>query len=177
MSREEFAGDLTRAVESVSRAAPGAAIAGYRAPSFSVARSTAWALDVIAPRGLRYDSSIFPAGGRTDYGWAGTPRCIHRLSNGLIEVPVTPWFGGGYFRLFPYGVSRHIIKRTNRLGLPAIFYIHPWEVDPKQPRIGLPLTKRFRHYVNLDKTLRRLDLLLSEFSFGAIGDVLDENGF
>ncbi|GHV55998.1 polysaccharide deacetylase [Synergistales bacterium] len=177
LSREEFREDLARCVESVSRIVPEGEIAGYRAPSFSVVRSTAWALDVIASFGLRYDSSVFPASGRTDYGWGDAPRGIHRPLDNLIEVPVTPWFGGGYFRLFPYAVSRHIIKRANRLGLPAVFYVHPWEVDPGQPRIKLPLTKRFRHYVNLDKTLHRLDLLLSEFSFGAIGDVLDENGF
>ncbi|GHV44071.1 polysaccharide deacetylase [Synergistales bacterium] len=174
---EEFRDDMERCIESVSRVVPTARIAGYRAPSFSITLRSAWALDVIASFGLRYDSSVFPAGGRTDYGWSGAARGINRPLDNLIEVPITPWFGGGYFRLFPYRVSRHIIKKVNKNGLPAIFYIHPWEVDPDQTRVGLPLMKRFRHYVNLDKTLRRLDLLLSEFSFGAIGDVLDKNGF
>ncbi|GHS88058.1 polysaccharide deacetylase [Synergistales bacterium] len=177
LGREEFKDDLARCVESVSRVVPEGTIAGYRAPSFSVTRRSAWALDVIASFGLRYDSSVFPVGGRTDYGWSGAARGINRPLCNLIEVPITPWFGGGYFRLFPYRVSRYIIKKVNKMGLPAVFYIHPWEVDPEQPRVRLPLTKRFRHYVNLDKTLHRLDLLLSEFSFGAIGDVLDENGF
>ncbi|GHS93877.1 polysaccharide deacetylase [Synergistales bacterium] len=180
LRHEEFRDDLFRGIDIISKIIPRAAIAGYRAPSFSVTRRTSWALDVVSSFGFRYDSSIFPAGGRTDYGWGETPKRIHRLPDkpySLIEVPITPWFGGGYFRAFPYRVSRYIIKRANKRALPAIFYIHPWEVDPEQPRVKLPLLKRFRHYINLEKTLCRLDLLLSEFSFGAIGDVLDENGF
>jgi hypothetical protein len=128
-------------------------------------------------RGFRYDSSVFPASWRTDYGWRGAQKQINRLGRRLVEVPVTPGFGGGYFRLFPYALSRYIALRANRRGVPAVFYIHPWEVDPGQPRIDLPRLKRLRHYVGLERTMSRLERLLSDFSFGAIGDVLNENGF
>ncbi|MDR1943886.1 MAG: DUF3473 domain-containing protein [Synergistaceae bacterium] len=174
IDRGQFIADLARAVEVISGIVPREAIAGYRAPSFSVVERTSWALDAVASFGFRYDSSIYPASGHPDYGWAGAPQRIHRLPCGLVEVPMTPWFGGGYFRLLPYAVSRNIARRANRRGRPAIFYVHPWEIDPGQPRIKLPLPKRFRSYVNLDKTEGRLGRLLSDFRFGAIGDALDE---
>jgi hypothetical protein len=126
---------------------------------------------------LRFDSSVVPISGHPDYGWKNFPPDIHRLPpglSGLIEVPMTSGFGGGYFRLLPYAASRRIARRRNQIGQPAIFYVHPWELDPEQPRVPLPLTKRFRHYVGLNRTAARLDRLLSDLRFGAVGDVLDE---
>ncbi|MCL1940999.1 MAG: DUF3473 domain-containing protein, partial [Synergistaceae bacterium] len=110
-------------------------------------------------------------------GWKNASKAIHRLPHGIVEVPMTPGFGGGYFRLFPGAVSGLIAKSANRRGRPAIFYIHPWELDPEQPRIRLPYVKYFRHYINLNKTRPRLKWLLSKFRFGSIGEVLSENGF
>jgi polysaccharide deacetylase family protein (PEP-CTERM system associated) len=177
MSRAEFEDDARRALDAVSRAAPKAVISGYRAPSFSIVRDTAWALDCLASLGLRYDSSIVPLSGHPDYGWKGARPDIHRLRSGLVEVPVTPCLGGGYFRLFPLALSEWIARRANKRGRPAIFYVHPWEFDPGQPRIALPLVKRFRHYVNIDKTESRAEELLGAFRFGSIREVLAENGF
>ena len=178
MDRETFEADLQRAFDAVLAAGvPREAITGYRAPSFSIVEKTAWALEALASFGLKYDSSIAPFSGHPDYGWKDIPRTIHRLPQDIIEVPMTPGFGGGYFRLFPKALSGFIAKLANRRGDPAIFYIHPWELDPEQPRIGLPRLKYFRHYVNLDKTRPRLEWLLSEFRFGSIWEVLSENGF
>ena len=177
MSRAEFEGDVRRTIDAISRAAPGAVISGYRAPSFSIASDTAWALDCLAALGLRYDSSVVPLSGHPDYGWRNARPDMHRLHNGLVEVPMTPCFGGGYFRLFPLALSEWIARRANKLGRPAIFYVHPWEFDPGQPRIALPSVKRFRHYVNLGKTESRAEKLLRAFRFGSIGEVLAENGF
>jgi len=186
MDREAFEADLRRAFGALSKILPREAVVGYRAPSFSIVEKTAWALESLASFGLKYDSSIVPFSGHPDYGWkAGgdTPRGTHPWTRhcshgaGIIEVPMTPGFGGGYFRLFPYAVTKWIAERANRRGRPAIFYIHPWELDPEQPRIKLPLAKYFRHYVNLSKTKPRLERLLSAFRFGSIGEVLSENGF
>lgn len=177
IDRGIFEEDISRTLDAVSRIVPREAIAGYRAPSFSVMERTAWALDVIASFGLRFDSSIYPASGHPDYGWGGAPSCIHRLANGLVEIPMTPWFGGGYFRLLPYGLSRAVARRSNRLGRPAVFYMHPWEVDPGQPRIKLPALKSFRHYVGLGEARNKLKRLLMDFRFGPVGEVLAENGF
>ena len=190
MTREAFEADLSRAFDSVTAAGiPRETIAGYRAPSFSIVEKSAWALDSLASFRLKYDSSIVPFSGHPDYGWARangrqdaaptTGPWIHCCSNGdsIIEVPMTPGFGGGYFRLFPYAVTKWIVKRANRRGRGAVFYIHPWELDPEQPRIKLPLLKYFRHYVNLSGTESRLGKLLSDFRFGTIGEVLRENEF
>ena len=177
MTRETFEIDLLRAFDAVSAVIPRECVAGYRAPSFSIVEKTSWALESLASFGLKYDSSIVPFSGHPDYGWKGFPEVINSLPQGIIEVPMTPGFGGGYFRLFPYVVTKQIVKKANRRGKPAVFYIHPWELDPEQPRINLPPTKRFRHYVNLKKTAPRLERLLSDFRFGTIGEVLNENGF
>jgi polysaccharide deacetylase family protein (PEP-CTERM system associated) len=190
MDRDTFEADLSKALDALLAAGvPRDKICGYRAPSFSIVEKTAWALDVIASIGLKYDSSIMPVAGHPDYGWprgrAPWTHYWHDKKNapwtpycqGIIEVPMTPGLGGGYFRLFPYMITKYIVKRANRRGRAAVFYVHPWELDPEQPRISLPLTKRFRHYVNLDKTAPRLERLLSDFRFGAIEEVLSANGF
>ncbi len=146
---------------------------GYRAPSFSIGHGNLWAFDCIAAAGYRYSSSIYPV--RHDhYGMPDAPR--FRLSgskrvarnsgqHGARVRPQLPAGGGGYFRLLPYALSRWAINRVNRVDRqPAIFYFHPWEIDPDQPRVrGIGLKTRFRHYVNLNRTEVRLRRLLSDF--------------
>jgi polysaccharide deacetylase family protein (PEP-CTERM system associated) len=155
-------------------------IIGFRAPSFTITNKTLWALDILAKQGIAYDSSIFPIGFHPDYGIADAALSIHPIG-AITEVPMScadilgrkvPCSGGGYFRIFPYAVTRFLIRQCNRQGRPVVFYVHPWEVDPDQPRHEMPLTKRLRHYFNLDKTLGRLDQLLTDFEFAPIRKVL-----
>jgi len=166
----------------------GCAVRGYRAASYSITPASRWALDVLADAGFVYDSSIFPV--RHDrYGMPGTPEHPYRLDtdNGstLVEFPLStarvfgyrmPVAGGGYFRLYPYAVSRAGLTQVNRRGQPFIFYLHPWEIDPDQPRIQAGLLSRFRHYNNLDKCEGRLQRLLADFSFTSTWDVLADQG-
>jgi polysaccharide deacetylase family protein (PEP-CTERM system associated) len=159
----------------------GVEVKGYRAPSFSIGASNPWALDCIEQAGYRYSSSIYPV--RHDhYGMPDAPRFPYRSRERLLEVPIStvrafnrnwPAGGGGFFRLLPYGVSRRALQRINRVDRqPAIFYLHPWEIDPQQPRVpGLDLKTRFRHYVNLHRTEDRLGRLLSDFRWGRVDEV------
>jgi hypothetical protein len=122
--------------------------------------------------------SIFPIGFHPDYGMPDAPLWIHKLALApLTEVPLScaevwgpriPCSGGAYFRIFPYFVSKCLLRRCNHQGRPAIFYIHPWEIDPGQPRVRLPLLKRFRHYYKLQDTLRRFERLLGDFQFTSV---------
>lgn len=159
----------------------GNAVVGYRAPSFSIGLGNLWAHDCIAEAGYRYSSSVYPVK-HDHYGMPDSPRFPYRLENGLIEVPVTtmrrfgrnwPAGGGGYFRLLPYAISRWQIQCVNRDDKrPAIFYFHPWEVDPGQPRVREATARtRFRHYVNLKHTEGRLRRLLGDFSWGRADEV------
>ncbi|HRQ56503.1 MAG TPA: DUF3473 domain-containing protein [Azoarcus taiwanensis] len=169
---------LARAVlEDVS----GSAITGYRAPSFSIGAGNLWAHDSILEAGYAYSSSIYPVK-HDHYGMPDAPRFPYRLENGLLEIPVTtnrmlgrnwPAGGGGYFRLLPYAVSRWQIARVNREdGRPAIFYFHPWEIDPEQPRVREASAKtRFRHYINLERTEARLNRLLRDFAWRRADEV------
>jgi polysaccharide deacetylase family protein (PEP-CTERM system associated) len=180
---EAFRRDLRRAKAVIENAA-GVGVVGYRAPSYSITDRSLWALDVLIAEGYRYDSSIYPI--RHDrYGIPSWPRHIHRIerpSGSIWELPGStiaraganlPIGGGGYFRLLPYAWTRHGIASLNRReGQPAIFYLHPWEIDPEQPRIRAGALSRFRHYYNLTKTESRLRRLLSEFRFGRVTDVL-----
>jgi polysaccharide deacetylase family protein (PEP-CTERM system associated) len=164
-----FLADLARA-KAILEDLSGARVLGYRAPSFSICRSNEWAFDCIARVGHRYSSSVYPV--RHDhYGVPDAPRFAYRVREDLLEVPVStsrvlhtnlPAGGGGYFRLLPYPVSQWMIQRVNRVDRkPAVFYFHPWEIDPGQPRVpGTTLRTRFRHYVNLERTERRLQRLL-----------------
>ena len=167
----------------------GQPVIGYRAASWSITRDSLWALDIIAESGFRYDSSIFPI--RHDrYGIAGAnpfPGIIETPGGArLVEFPPStvpiagirlPVAGGGYFRLFPYHLTRFGLKRINeRLQQPFIFYLHPWEVDPEQPRIRAGRLSRFRHYTNLDKTESRLRRLMEEFDCTTTRDVLGDLG-
>lgn len=171
-SREHFFDDIRHAKRLLEDTI-GHAVKGYRAPSFSICERNLWAFDCILEAGYRYSSSVYPI--RHDhYGMPDSPRFPFESRTGLLEVPVTtlrvwnynlPAGGGGYFRLMPYAFSRAFIRRVNRVDRqPAIFYFHPWELDPDQPRIpGTTRKTRFRHYVNLSRTDRRLKSLLRDF--------------
>jgi len=171
-SREEFAADIRRAKQVLEDVA-GVSVRGYRAPSFSIGHGNLWAFDCIAEAGYRYSSSIYPVQ-HDHYGMPDAPRFPFQVRDSLLEIPVTttrvfgrnlPAGGGGYFRLAPYQVSRWAIGRVNEVdGRSAIFYFHPWEIDPGQPRVkGISAKTRFRHYLNLDRTEARLRQLLSDF--------------
>lgn len=164
----------------------GKPIIGYRAPSFSIVRGGEWALDILLEEGYRYDSSLYPVR-RPGYGFAGGERDPHRVQRdaGLLhELPpatlqvgtvVLPAGGGAYFRILPYHVVRAAMASAGLRGVPATFYIHPWELDPGQPRFKVPLTTRLRHYGGLARTLPRLRRLLGEFEFQTISQTLAEN--
>ena len=155
-------------------------VKGYRAPSFSIGEKNLWAFECLERAGYRYSSSIYPI--RHDhYGMPNAPRHAHTIGN-LVEIPCTtlrflnrnwPASGGGYFRLMPYGLSRWMIERINRVdGLPAVFYFHPWEVDTGQPRIpGISAKTRFRHYVNIRRMEQRLNRLLADFTWGRMDEL------
>lgn len=174
MQPEEFRADLQRSL-AVLAPLTSQEIRGFRAPSFSLTKRTLWALDILRESGIRYDSSVFPVAFHPDYGIPEAGLSPYALADDLLELPMgvaevlgrrIPCSGGGYFRLYPYALTRALMRKCNREGRPVMFYLHPWEADPAQPRVsGLPLSKRFRHYNNLDKTAARLDRLLSEFSF------------
>jgi polysaccharide deacetylase family protein (PEP-CTERM system associated) len=179
-----FREDVRRA-KALLEASAGAPVLGYRAPSYSVTPRSLWALDILIEEGYRYDSSIFPI--RHDrYGIPLSPRhayLLERPNGELVEAPASttrvgplnlPVAGGGYFRILPYEWTRWGISRVNRLeGRPAIFYLHPWEIDPDQPRLKAGLLSRFRHYRNLGETEARLRRLLADFRFGPMSAVLD----
>jgi polysaccharide deacetylase family protein (PEP-CTERM system associated) len=162
----------------------GIRVNGYRAPSYSIGASNLWALDVLQETGHIYSSSIYPI--RHDlYGMPEAPRFAFRLRPGaILELPVTtvewmgaklPAGGGGYFRLLPYGLYSRALRRVNGHDRqPAIFYFHPWEVDPRQPRIaGASIRSRFRHYTNLDSMTGRLARLLCDFQWGRMDEVFN----
>ncbi|MEZ5651312.1 MAG: DUF3473 domain-containing protein [Burkholderiaceae bacterium] len=159
----------------------GQPVIGYRAPSFSVTRDTLWVYRVLAETGHRYSSSIFPIS-HDHYGIPDAPRFAHRREAGVVEIPPTavriaernlPAAGGGYFRLLPYPLSRAAIRRVHaRDHESTVFYFHPWEIDPTQPRMSdIPMRTRFRHYVNLSRMLGRLDRLLTDFHWGRMDEV------
>jgi polysaccharide deacetylase family protein (PEP-CTERM system associated) len=187
LSRPDFERDVTRAKRALEDAV-GRPVLGYRAPTFSIMRATLWSLDVLIEAGFRYDSSIFPVV-HDRYGIPDAPRFPHRLkapSGGEItEFPMStmtvlgrrlPVAGGGYFRLFPYRVTRRAIARINGERQPAMVYLHPWEFDPDQPRLPVGPLTRFRHLVNVGKTESRLRRLLGEVSFAPASEVLTETG-
>ena len=180
LSRQRFLADI-RSAKAILEDLSGQAVVGYRAPSFSIGHANLWAFDCLAETGHRYSSSIYPI--RHDhYGMPDAPRFAHRRDNGLLEVPVTtvrlagrnlPSSGGGYFRLLPYAVSRWLLDRVNGVdGESAVFYFHPWEIDPGQPRIsGIGMKTRFRHYVNIGRTEARLARLLDDFEWGRMDEI------
>ena len=179
-SPEEFYDETLRS-KKLLEDITGSAVLGYRAASYSIVRESLWALDILVELGFVYDSSIFPV--RHDrYGIPNAKRIPHRMStpNGasIVEWPLAtakilglrlPVAGGGYFRLLPYWLSRWGLASINRTELqPFIFYLHPWEIDPSQPRVAASLLSRFRHYTNLGKCEERLKRLLDDFQFGTV---------
>lgn len=180
-SRDTFSRE-TREAKARLEGLTGVSVCGYRAASYSITNDSLWALEVLEELGFKYDSSIFPI--RHDlYGIPDAPRFPYRPGSGaLLEVPITtvqvlgqrlPCGGGGYFRLLPYTVFRTGLRRVNGLDRqPAVFYCHPWEIDPGQPRVaGLSLRSRFRHYLNLHRMQRRLERLLADFRWGRMDEV------
>jgi len=177
---DEFRADVARSknlLEDIS----GCAVLGYRAPSFSVNDSNTWVFDELKALGFSYSSSTYPV--KHDlYGVPHWPRFTYKLDNGLIEVPMTtlkianktiPIAGGGYFRLYPYRFSHFLLQRfqstEQRSGM---FYMHPWEIDPQQPRLrGIPAKSAFRHYLNLSRQLERLTRLIEDFCWGRMDEV------
>lgn len=180
--------DETRRSKEILEEILGRAVTGYRAASYSITNQSRWALDILAEEGFTWDSSIFPV--RHDrYGMPGTPRWPHRLTTDkgyeLAEFPLStlklpgytlPIAGGGYFRLFPYWFSDWGLGSINRQGQPFVFYLHPWEVDPGQPRLDVKWFSRFRHYNNLDVCEQRLAQLLKRFRFTTMSHVLQNQG-
>jgi polysaccharide deacetylase family protein (PEP-CTERM system associated) len=187
IGREHLGQDLQRTEQALAAAGAPRPI-GFRASTFTLTRATWWAIDVLVERGYRYDSSVHPVRHPT-YGIPDFEPGISRVraSDGreLVEFPVAtyplgkrnlPVGGGGYFRLLPGAVTRAALRALERRGRPAALYLHPWEFDPDQPRLPASASKRFRHYVNLARTLPRLERLCAEFRFGSLRDVLVAGG-
>jgi len=177
----EFRDDVTSA-KRVLEDTVGGEVIGYRAATYSITSDNLWALDVLAETGHRYSSSIYPI--KHDlYGIPSAPRFRFEVGKSrLTEIPITtvamfgrnwPCGGGGYFRLVPYSVSKWALRRVNEMeGESAVFYFHPWEVDPDQPRIsGLGLKTKFRHYFNLRRVESRVDRLLRDFRWGRMDQI------
>ncbi len=183
LTQEEFAEDIRKSQDAIG-AATGVTVTAYRAPSFSIVERSLWALDTLIDQGFTVDSSIFPISGHDRYGIPGAKREIHQLQrpNGQItEFPMTAGqvgpvrfpIGGGYFRIFPLTLSRLALASFEHRRQPAMFYIHPWEVDPDQPRMeGAGLKSRLRHYTGLGRTLAKLDKLLRRYHFCSMSEVL-----
>ena len=184
LSRDEFSEDIRRAKATLEDTA-GVAVRGYRAPSYSFTGSNDWAHSVLAEQGYRYSSSVAPI--KHDlYGIPDAPRFAHPRADGaVVELPITttrilgrnlPCGGGGWFRLYPYKLSQWAIERVNKEdNEPAIFYFHPWEIDPQQPRIsGLNLRTQFRHYQNLARMEGRVEQLLMDFEWSTMEEVFVE---
>lgn len=166
----------------------GAAVEGFRAPSFSIVPDREWALDLLIEEGYRYDSSLFPIRRPDGYGYAAAgrdPHVIERPAGRIVEVPPAtlrrmgvnlPAAGGAYFRLLPYALVRSALRDCEARGVAGTFYIHPWEVDPGQPRMPVSRLTRIRHYGGLRRTVPRLTTLLRDFRFGPILPLARELG-
>ncbi len=182
---KEFRADIEKTKKLLEDTA-GVAVKGYRAASYSIGADNLWALDELAEAGHAYSSSIYPV--KHDlYGMPEAPRFAFRPrgEGGILEIPITtlrvagrnlPCGGGGFFRLYPYAVSRWALRRVNRLeNQPGMFYFHPWEIDPDQPRQdGLSARTRFRHYLNLGRMEERLQALLRDFAWGRMDQIFLE---
>ncbi len=176
--------DDVRKAKGILEDISGKRVCGYRAPSFSITKDTKWAIPVLIEEGYLYDSSIFPVL-HDRYGMPDATPTIHLLRGevGCIwEVPPSttnilgvrfPVAGGGYFRLFPYPILRQLLKRIERAGHPLVMYLHPWELDPDQPKMQGSCLSMFRHYINLHRTEDRLRSLLADFCFTSIREALE----
>ncbi|KQM19332.1 XrtA system polysaccharide deacetylase [Novosphingobium sp. Leaf2] len=182
LGADKFAADIARARAAIEDAS-GQPVTGYRAPSFSIDARTPWAFDVLADVGYAYSSSVAPIA-HDHYGWREAPRFAFKPVAGsdLVEIPVTTAQfagrrlaagGGGFFRVLPYGFSRWAIRQVNGEDQrPAVFYFHPWEVDPGQPRVaGAPLRSKLRHYTNLGVMADKLTRLIGDFRWGRMDEL------
>jgi polysaccharide deacetylase family protein (PEP-CTERM system associated) len=182
LSPEEFEADTRRAKAAIEAAA-GDTISCYRAPTFSITKKSLWALDVLSACGFKSDSSIFPIY-HDLYGIAGSPvrpYAIQCATARIAEFPMStfralnydfPVGGGGYLRMLPFWFNAYGMRRIIGRGDPAMVYLHPWEVDPDQPRIRTRLRSRIRHYTNLGGMMGNLEALLRQFRFGTMGETL-----
>jgi len=173
-SPEEFRADVRRS-KALLEDLGGVLVLGYRAPTFSIGRHTRWAHAILAEEGFRYSSSVYPIT-HDLYGDPTAPRHPFRPQPNLIEIPLTtirllgrnlPSAGGGYFRLLPYRLTRAALRKASReTARPCVFYLHPWEIDPGQPRqVNAPWLSKFRHYLNLERVEGRLRRLLHDFNW------------
>lgn len=175
LTADQFREDVRRS-RAVLEDLTGRRVAGFRAPSFSIVPGAEWAFDVLIEEGYRYDSSVFPIR-RSGYGYPGAPAepyQIRRPAGVLLELPMAttvaagmrlPAAGGGWFRHLPYGLTDRAFREHEARGQAAMFYIHPWEIDQGQPRLGVSLLTRMRHYGGISRTLPRLERLLATFRF------------
>ena len=181
--RAQFAEDIRKA-RAILEDTSGSKVIGYRAPSFSIDARNPWALEELAAQGYTYSSSVAPVA-HDHYGWPDAPRFAFSPVAGadFTEMPVTTAMlgsrrvaagGGGFFRVLPYSFSRWAIRQVNREEQrPAIFYFHPWEIDPDQPRVpGAPMRSKLRHYTGLDKMADKLRALLCDFRWGRMDEVV-----
>ena len=183
-SKDEFMADVKRSKDHLEDLL-GVPVTGYRAPSFSIGYSNEWAFEVLAELGFRYSSSTYPV--KHDlYGTPDWPRFAYKRPEDIIEIPIptlkmfgkqVPIGGGGYFRLYPYRMTKALVSRyLESEKQPYSFYFHPWEIDAEQPRLNhAPLKSRFRHYVNLKHTESKLDRLLNDFNWSTMQDVYGVN--
>ncbi len=182
-SPDEFREQLLRSRDSIEQAG-GQQVLGHRAPTYSLRKTTDWAIQILLECGFEFDSSVFPFGSRRDPDLCDSRFPCHLMDHGagmLTEYPLTtlrvmgcniPIAGGGYFRLFPYPLIKWAILQYNQSGQPAIMYLHPWELDPQQPRVpNASWLARFRHYHQLETTEDKFRRLLTDFEFGSIRDI------
>lgn len=185
MNADKFRQDVQKAKQ-VLEDVIGKKVLGYRAPSFSIDEKTPWALSILVEEGYRYDSSLYARFHRSPFSAPdGTTYLIETDAGKILEVPPStmslfgfqmPVAGGGYFRLLPYELSRWCLDRLEQRGAQLVVYLHPWELDPAQPRMAGPWSSQFRHYLNLEKTQGRLEQLLGDFRFGPIAEVIGASG-
>ena len=178
MSPNEFREDV-RSSKQILEDVSGRQVRGFRAPSFSIAPGGEWAFDILLEEGYSYDSSLFPIR-RPGYGYPGAPRephLVHRDAGALMELPLTttsllgarvPAAGGGYLRHFPFQIIQRAFREHEQRRIPAVFYIHPWELDADQPRLPVSASVRLRHYAGLHRTKSRIERLLQEFAFTSV---------
>jgi polysaccharide deacetylase family protein (PEP-CTERM system associated) len=184
LTKDEFRADVRKA-KAVLEDITGMPVNGFRATSWSIIKETFWALDILLEEGFRYDSSIFPVH-HDLYGIPGAQRFSHTINTGageILEIPPTtirlfgqniPVAGGGYFRLYPLGITKAVINRINAIEKKSVvLYVHPWEVDVDQPRLQGRLLSRFRHYVNLRTTEQKLGSCMKEFKFKPISEIFN----
>ena len=177
MTQEEVYQDVKKSLQVLGDLSGNYPIQGYRAPSFSVTKKTWFVFDIFKRLGLKYDSSVYPVY-HPDYGVPDFGQKAKRV-DGVLEIPLNyvsigkiklPISGGGYFRLLPYALFKFLLKKALKGGN-VVLYFHPWEFDPEQPRVKMPLLKTFRHYVGLNANRRKFQKLLNDFSFIMMKDL------